>query len=118
MTDNRLCAWLHWLSSCALLCDSGECQEADMTSLLQDLRFAVRQMRRAPGFAITAVVILAIGIAANVIVIGILQLMILRPLDVPNPDRVMTFAPHVADYPIFSYPEVRDVRDGNTVFSA
>jgi predicted permease len=30
----------------------------------------------------------------------------------------MTFAPHVADYPIFSYPEVRDVRDGNTVFSA
>src|SRR5215470_8691622 len=89
-----------------------------MTSLLQDLRFALRQMRRSPGFAITAVVILAIGIAANVIVIGVLQLMILRPLDVPNPDRVMTFAPHVADYPIFSYPEVRDVRDGNTVFSA
>ena len=89
-----------------------------MTSLLQDLRFAVRQMHRSPGFAITAVVILAIGIAANVIVIGVLQLMILRPLDVPNPDRVMTFAPHVADYPIFSYPEVRDVRDGNSVFSA
>ena len=89
-----------------------------MASVLQDLRFAVRQMRRSPGFAITAVVILAIGIAANVIVIGVLQLMILRPLDVPNPDRVMTFAPHVADYPIFSYPEVRDVRDGNTVFSA
>src|SRR5215469_15300842 len=88
-----------------------------MTSL-QDLRFAVRQMRRAPGFAVTAIVILAIGIAANVIVIGILELMILRPLDVPHPDRVMTFAPHVADYPIFSYPEVRDVRDGNTVFSA
>jgi predicted permease len=92
--------------------------EADLTSLLQDLRFAVRQIRRSPGFATTAVLILAIGIAANVIVIGILQLMILRPLDVPNPDRVMTFAPHVADYPIFAYPEVRDVRDGNTVFSA
>jgi predicted permease len=30
----------------------------------------------------------------------------------------MTFAPHVADYPIFAYPEVRDVRDGNTVFTA
>ena len=89
-----------------------------MTSLLQDLRLALRQMRRSPGFAITAVLILAIGIAANVIVIGILQLMILRPLDVPHPDRVMTFAPHVADYPIFSYPEVRDVRDGNSVFSA
>src|SRR5215472_15626350 len=89
-----------------------------MTSLLQDLRFALRQVRRSPGFATTAILILAIGIAANVIVIGILQLMILRPLDVPSPDRVMTFAPHVADYPIFSYPEIRDVRDGNTVFSA
>ncbi len=89
-----------------------------MTTLLQDLRFAVRQMRRSPGFAFTAVLILAIGIAANVIVFGVLQAMILRPLDVPNPDRVMTFAPHVGDYPIFSYPEIRDVRDGNTVFSA
>ncbi len=89
-----------------------------MTSLLQDLRLAVRQMRRSPGFAVTAVLILAIGIAANVIVIGVLQLMILKPLDIPNSDRVMTFAPHVADYPIFSYPEVRDVRDGNTVFSS
>ena len=89
-----------------------------MSTLLQDLRLALRQMRRSPGFAITAVLILALGIAANVIVFGVLQGMILRPLDVPNPDRVMTFAPHVADYPIFAYPEVRDVRDGNTVFSA
>src|SRR6516225_1960909 len=75
-------------------------------------------MRRSPGFAMTAVLILALGIAANVIVFGVLQAMILQPLDVPNPDRVMTFAPQVSDYPIFSYPEVRDVRDGNTVFSA
>src|SRR5215469_12622233 len=89
-----------------------------MTSLLQDLRFAVRQVRRSPGFAATAVLILAIGIAANVIVFGVLEAMILKPLDVPNPDRVITFAPHVADYPIFSYPEVRDVRDSNTVFSS
>jgi predicted permease len=89
-----------------------------MTSLLQDLRFAIRQMRRSPGFAATAVLILALGIAANVIVFGVLQTMILQPLDVPKADRVMTFAPHAADYPIFAYPEVRDVRDGNTVFSA
>ena len=92
--------------------------EADVSTLLQDLRFAVRQMRRSPGFALTAVLILALGIAANVIVFGVLQAMILRPLDVPHPDRVMTFAPRVAGYPAFSYPEVRDVRDGNTVFSA
>src|ERR1700690_4142580 len=89
-----------------------------MTSLLQDLRFAIRQMRRSPGFAATAIVILALGIGANAIVLGVLQTMILQPLAGPNPDRVMTFAPHVSDYPIFAYPEVRDVRDGNTVFSA
>jgi predicted permease len=89
-----------------------------MRNSLQDLRFALRQMRRAPGFALTAVLILALGIAANVIVFGVLQTMILQPLNLPHPDRVKTFAPHQADYPVFSWPEVRDLRDGNTVFSA
>jgi predicted permease len=88
-----------------------------MTSLLQDLRFAIRQMRRSPGFAATAVFTLALGIAANVIVFGVLQA-ILRPIDVPHGDRVMTLTHKDQDYPIFSYPEVRDVRDGNSVFSA
>jgi hypothetical protein len=61
---------------------------------------------------------LALGIAANVIVFGVLQALILRPLDVPHQDRVMTLAHSNQTYPIFAYPEVRDVRDGNTVFSA
>ena len=63
-----------------------------MNTLLQDLRFAPRQMRRSPGFAITAVLILALGISANVIVFGVLQALILRPLEVPHPERVMTLA--------------------------
>ncbi len=88
-----------------------------MNNLLQDLRFALRQMRRSPGFAITAVFILALGIAANVIVLGVVQALILQPLDAPRPDRVVTFATREQGYPIYSYPEVRDVRDGNTVFS-
>ena len=89
-----------------------------MNTLLQDLRFALRQMRRSPGFAITAVLILALGITANVIVFGVVQALILRPLDVPQPDRVMTLARANQTFPIFAYPEVRDVRDDNTVFSA
>ena len=88
-----------------------------MITLLQDLRFALRQMRRSPGFAATAVLTLALGISANVIVFGVLQA-ILRPIDVPHAERVMTLAHTDQDYPIFSYPEVRDVRDGNSVFSA
>ena len=89
-----------------------------MTNLLQDLRFALRQIRRSPGFALTAVFTLALGIAANVIVFGVLQALVLRPIDAPNADRVMTLAHTNQTYPIFAYPEVRDVRDGNTVFSA
>jgi hypothetical protein len=89
-----------------------------MTTLFQDLRFALRQMRRSPGFAVTAVFTLALGITATVIVFGVLQALILRPIDVPHPERVMTLARKDQAYPIFSYPEVRDVRDGNTVFSS
>jgi predicted permease len=93
--------------------------EADpLNSLLQDLRVAIRQMRRSPGFALTAVLTLALGIAANVLVFGVLQALVLRPINVPHPDRVMTLAHQDRAYPIFSYPEVRDVRDGNKVFSA
>jgi predicted permease len=89
-----------------------------MNALLQDLQFAFRQVRRSPGFTATAVLILALGIAANVIVFGVLQAMILQPLDIPRVDRAVTFAPRVSGYPVFSYPEVRDVRDDSTVFSA
>jgi len=90
---------------------------AFLDSLLQDLRFALRQMQRSPGFALTAVLILALGIAANVIVFGVSQALVLRSLDLPHAEQVMTLQPKDAG-PFVSHPEVRDVRDGNTVFSA
>jgi len=90
---------------------------AFLDSLLQDFRFALRQIHRSPGFALTAVLILALGIAANVIVFGVLQALVLRTLDVPQADRVMTLQPKDAG-PFVSNPEMRDVRDSNTVFSA
>ena len=88
-----------------------------MSGIRQDFAFALRQMRRSPGFAVTAVLTLALGIAANVIVFGVLQAMVLRPLDVPRGDRVMQLGTTVNAFPILAYPEVRDVRDNNTVFS-
>jgi predicted permease len=88
-----------------------------LDSLLRDLRLALRQLRRSPGFTLTAVLTLALGIAANVIVFGVLDALVLRPVDVPHANQVMTLAHKNDPYPIFSYPEVRDVRDGNTVFS-
>ena len=54
-----------------------------MNNLLQDLRFAFRQLRRSPAFAFTGITILTLAIAANVIVFGVLQALILRPLDLP-----------------------------------
>jgi predicted permease len=90
---------------------------AFLDSILQDLRFALRQLVRSPGFALTAVLILALGIAANVIVFGVVQALVLRQLDVPHADRVMTLQPKDGG-PFVSNPEMRDVRDGNTVFSA
>jgi hypothetical protein len=84
-------------------------------NLLQDLRLALRQMRRSPGFAVTAVLTLALGIAANVIVFGVLQAMVLRSLDLPQADRVMTLGSTGMAFPVLAYPEVRD---DSTVFSA
>jgi predicted permease len=89
-----------------------------MAGLRQDMVFAVRQMRRSPGFAATAVLTLALGIAANVIVFGVLQAMILRSPDLPHGDRVMTLGLTKLAFPMLSYPEVRAVRDESTVFSA
>lgn len=89
-----------------------------MTTVLQDLRFALRQIRRSPGFALTAVFTLALGIAANVIVFGVLQALVLRPIEIPHPEGVMTLGRTNQTYPIFSYPEVREVGEGNPVFSA
>lgn len=88
-----------------------------LEQLLQDFRLALRSLRKSPGFAITAVLILALGIAANVIVFGVVQGMVLRTINVPHPEQVMTLQPK-SGFPFLSHPEMRDVRDGNTVFSA
>jgi predicted permease len=88
-----------------------------LSGMRQDLGYALRQIRRTPGFAATAVLILTLGIAANVIVFGVLHGMVLRPLDLPHPDRVMTLQPKRGG-PFLNYPDVRDVRDSNNVFSA
>lgn len=88
-----------------------------MRNLLQDIRFALRQMRRSPGFAVTAVVTLALGIAANVIIFGVVDALILRPLNVDRVDQVRQVQPTGLAFPVFSYPEIRELRDSNTVFS-
>ncbi|MGP8251571.1 MAG: ABC transporter permease [Terracidiphilus sp.] len=63
-----------------------------MHSFFEDLRFAARQLRKSPGFTATAVLSLAIGIGINTSMFSSMDAVVLRPLAVPQLDRVMTIA--------------------------
>jgi predicted permease len=58
-------------------------------SILQDIRFAMRQMRRAPGFTITAVFTLALGIGANTVIYTLIDSILLQPLPYAHQDRLV-----------------------------
>jgi hypothetical protein len=55
---------------------------------VQDLRFALRQLRKNPGFAITAILILTLGIAASVAIFSFVDAALIKPLPYQNPTRL------------------------------
>ena len=64
-----------------------------MVTLYQDLRYALRQMRHAPGFTFSVVLVLALGIGANAAMFTVLEATIFRPLPYHNPAELMRFDP-------------------------
>ena len=60
--------------------------------MLNDLKFAIRQLRNSPAFALAAILTLAIGISANVAVFSLMDAIVLRPLAIPDMNRVVTVA--------------------------
>jgi hypothetical protein len=88
-----------------------------MPTLLQDLRYAVRQLRKSPGFFVTAVLTLALGVGANVVVFSVLNALVLRPLNVPQPGNLYNIARKQVGLDTQSYPDYRDYRDRNNTFS-
>ncbi len=60
-----------------------------MTGFIQDIRYALRALARAPGFAVVSIVTLALGIGATTIVYSLVDGVLLRPLPIHDPDRVV-----------------------------
>jgi len=84
-------------------------------TFLQDVRFSLRVLRKAPGFTIAAVLTLALAIGANAVVFGLLDALILRPLNVPQSESL--YGNQYGDNPAWqSYPNYLDLRDRNRTF--
>jgi putative ABC transport system permease protein len=97
--------------------------EVEMSTLFQDLRFAVRQMAKRPGFTAIVVVTMALGIGANAAIFSVLDAVLLRPLPYSQPERLMKIwtrftgigAPNDQNW--VSAPEFRDLQQLNHSFT-
>ena len=98
-----------------------------MNTVLQDIRYALRQLRKSPAFTITVIVTLALGIGANAAVFTLFDQVLLRLLPVQRPKELVRFewtggfsgsASSFGgdEYNFFSYPMYKDLRDQNRVF--
>ncbi|HEX4426683.1 MAG TPA: ABC transporter permease [Terriglobales bacterium] len=67
-----------------------------MTGIIQDIRYAFRQLSKNPGFAATSVLTLALGIGANVAVFSVMNAILLNPSGIPHPERVVALRTHYA----------------------
>src|SRR3569833_2171882 len=96
-------------------------------NLLQDVRYAFRQLRKSPGFAATAIITLALTIGANTAIYSVFDQVLLRNLPVRDPKKLVVLEYKGAHTGMtnnhggpsgsyFSYPMYKDLRDRNTVF--
>jgi MacB-like periplasmic core domain len=88
-------------------------------SILADIGFAIRKLRKSPGFTFTAIVTLALGIGANVVVFSVLNGLILRPLDVPQPENLfqVVHGNGKGGWTSQSYRDYLDYRDRDLSFT-
>ncbi len=86
-----------------------------MRNILDELRYAVRQLRKSPAFAFTAILTLALGIGANTAIFTVVQSLLLKPLEYPEADRIVALntrweqKAHII--PRMTGPDLADIRD-------
>jgi predicted permease len=84
-----------------------------MKGLWQDFRYAMRQLRRSPGFAVTAIAVLALGIGANIAVFTLLDGILLRPLPYQQSDRIVAITGPSANgfFTLMQYADLKQLAD-------
>ena len=91
-----------------------------LESIVADLRYTLRQLCRAPGFALTAIVVLALGIGASVAIFAFVDAALLEPLPYADPNRLMAVNESSAESPLWplAYPDFVDWQRMNKSLSS
>src|SRR5579862_6181651 len=97
-----------------------------MNGMIQDIRYALRQLRRSPGFTVVAVLTLALGIGANAAIFTVVNALLLKMLPVSHPEELVVVGdPGLPNNrssgtprtDLFSYPLYKELRDHNSVLT-
>jgi predicted permease len=91
-----------------------------MLNFWKDIQYAFRTLTKNPGFAIIAIVTLALGMAVNTTLFSVINGFLLRPLPVPHPEQITVLSlqqPSLTGERRFSYPDYEDLRDQADTFS-
>ena len=91
-----------------------------LETLVQDVRYGLRLLRKSPSFTAVAILTLAVGIGANTAIFSLIDGILLRPLPYPHPEQIVHFSWQLKNGPIpdLSVPQFKFCRDHETVFEA
>ena len=95
-------------------------QQLAIKKMLQDLTYALRWLRKNPGFTVLAVLMLAVGIGVNTAMFSVINAVLLQPLPFPEPDRIVWMnesGPEIKNRHL-SYPNFVDWRQRNQAFES